>query len=189
MLDKYNEFIQEVNYWQEILPVLYTNNPKIVELAFLKIYVKFEQFFIESFVHYATGGEGENHYQPIRRLAFADATHLEKIVKKIEHEYIDIKRIEQIADAVFVANNPFSQFFNDAQAKPLFTKMTTIRNFLAHESRESKVKYDKLIVQAYNLSAYDEPYLFLSKENFRHYYSFTEILKNFANIIIGRIII
>jgi hypothetical protein len=184
MQNKYDEFIAEIILWETELPALLVSNPKIIELAFLKIYVKFEQLLIEAFVHYATGGEGKNGYKPIRRLEFSDITHLEKVVKKTTDEFIDVKRIKQIARSVFDDNNPFTKFFDDAQADPLFQKMTVIRNYLAHESNDSRSKYNVSIMNAYNISVYEEPYTFLSKENSKYYNLFVTTLKNYAGVIL-----
>lgn len=178
MQNKYNELIAEIDLWQNQLPALLLSNPKIIELAFLKIYVKFEQFLIEAFVHYAIGGEGKNSYKPVRRLAFSDITHLSKILKA-DGEFIDIKRIQKVADAIFDNFNPFTKFFTDANSQTDFYNMTIVRHFLVHESNESKKKYITIIN-----TSFEEPCVFLSKENQKFYKKYVTTLKNYAGIIL-----
>ena len=64
----------EISYWQSILPK--TNNPKLLELAFFKIFIKFEKFASDLFIHYSIGNSSIEGYCPIRTLCFLDDTHL-----------------------------------------------------------------------------------------------------------------
>lgn len=151
---------EEIDYWQNIFK---SSNSQDVfyELSFFKIFVKFEQFMISAFIHYATGGISSTNYKPARKLEFESLSHLEGVFIIESKKYLIEKpeSIEQLAKHIFKENeNPFESIFNDSQFNDNINYMRSIRNYIAHGSEESLKRYTKLI----NINnSYNEPYQYL----------------------------
>lgn len=128
------ELLDEISKW---LPLIQIDND-LIEYAFLKIYIKFEKLLVSLIKLYATGNSSIQGYSPNRRLTFQDEIHFKKTLK-INFLSID-EDIIRVISSVFESNNPFT-FFLDSSDQEFFNKMKIIRNFLAHESIESKEKY------------------------------------------------
>ncbi len=155
--DKLKEFINECN--QNLSPSL----PLLYEASFFKIYVKFEVYLANIFEEYCVGIESSKGYCPQRKLAFSDKEHLRAILKG-DKQYVDyIKKIEALSKHIFV-DNPFNIIFDVADNSTMFNQMTALRNYIAHESGESKLKYIKTCLGNGN---FIEPSEYLLKENRR----------------------
>lgn len=172
--------------WQNLVQA----NAEIYDLAFFKIFVKFEGFLVIAFKEYICGN-GTASYTPERRLLFEDFNHFEKLVKSNNKgNFIDyLNLIEKFSKEVFVdEKNPFDLLFADATHRPLYDKMRIIRNHIAHESYESQTKYHRFVLSNQN---FIEPNTHLQKvcPGTRHTY-FTEyinLIENVSAIIVNPI--
>lgn len=140
-----SELKQEIYKWQNIFQNQNINDD-LYELAFFKIFIKFERLLSVSFERYVTGQAGKNGILPKRKLNFIDDSHLKKILKCnggksfVEH----IKIIRDFSDCFFDdASNPFDIIKTDPIYSNIFSEMVSIRNFIAHESNEAREKYIK----------------------------------------------
>lgn len=134
--DELKAFISECN--KKLSPDI----PLLYEASFFKIYVKFEVYLANIFEEYCVGNESGKWYCPQRKLAFLDKEHLRAILKG-EKQYVDyIKKIEALSKHIFI-DNPFNIIFDVADNNTIFNQMTTLRNYIAHESGESRQKYIK----------------------------------------------
>ncbi|MFW2566454.1 hypothetical protein ACN5O4_07680 [Aliarcobacter butzleri] len=124
----------EINYWNNIFASNHSQDI-FYELSFFKIFVKFEQFMISAFIHYATGGKSNTNYKPIRKLEFESLSHLEGVFIIESKKYLIEKpeSIEQLSKHIFKEDeNPFEMIFNDSQFNDNIKSMRSIRNYIAH---------------------------------------------------------
>lgn len=154
-----NSFVlDEINYWNEILAT--NDNPKLLELAFFKIYIKFEKFTSDLFIFYSTGQNSSFDFCPERKLPFIDDTHLNNVIGNKNRAYINyFENITDLSEHIFV-NNPFEIITTDVNYSGEFNNMKILRNYIAHESLSSKKKYVQSLL---NNRDFIEPHEFLSK--------------------------
>lgn len=176
--DELKTFIEECN--QNLSPSV----PLLYEASFFKIYVKFEVYLANVFEEYCVGIESSKGYCPQRKLAFADKEHLRAILKG-DKQYVDyIKKIEGLSRHIFI-DNPFNIIFDVADNNTIFNQMTALRNYIAHESGESKVKYIKTCL---GNGDFIEPSVYLLKRNRRtsksNYTIFVEKIIEISELIL-----
>lgn len=169
----YKVLKSEIAHWKNIIQ----KNDKLYDVAFFKIFVKFEGFLITVFKVYVSGNYSAQ-FKPERRLNFEDIEHFEKIVKSNgKSSYVDyLNLIEEFSRQVFVTNrNPFDCVFNDANINDVYKKMRLVRNHIAHESDESRVKYVRTVISN---QSYIEVNDFLKKRvsKKKSYSNFTEYI-------------
>ncbi|MBC1247360.1 hypothetical protein [Listeria booriae] len=173
------DILNEIDKWDKLLK----SNNDFLEIAFFKIFVKFENFIVEMILQYASGEASSENYLPIRRLDFDDPEHLKNT---IDTKYLDVSdKTKSLVDQIFDNNNPFSFFF-DCQEATFFDSLRSVRNYIAHESRESKEKYRK---KALFNKAHIEPNAYLSKrykaeDITSNYTKFIELVKSYSELII-----
>lgn len=115
----------------------------LYEASFLKIFVKFERYLSEMFELYCIGSQSSKGYIPRRKLEFQNAEHLRAVLRDGNKNYVDyIDKIQKVSGHIFI-KNPFSVIFEEATNSTLFNKMVCMRNYIAHESPESRKKYIK----------------------------------------------
>lgn len=154
----YDNLLIDIAHWQSMIQ----NNTAIYDLAFFKIFVKFEGYLITVFKEYICG-KSSTGYTPECKLMFDNLSHFERLIKSNSKgtfiDYLNI--IENFSKEVFNQNkNPFDCVFADGDLKPLYLKMRYIRNHIAHESSESKHTYHKKVLS--NL-VFEEPNQHLQK--------------------------
>lgn len=153
--DELKRYIRECN--QNLSPSL----PILYEASFFKIYVKFEVFLSDVFENYCVGIKSDKEYCPERKLKFEDKEHLRAVLRG-DRQYIEyIKKIESLSKYIFV-DNPFNVLFDVADNLTLMNQMIALRNYIAHESGESRVKYIKTCL---GNGQFIEPYEYLLKRN------------------------
>lgn len=179
--------INEIEYWNNEISALKGKESVIYEIALFKIFVKLEVFLSELFVYYSTGNEGNNGYVPMRKLNFEDESHLRGVLKSGNSPYIDyLDKIINISKHIFQnKKDPFELIFSDASYFVYYNQMKTLRNYIAHESEESKRKYIKEVL---GNKDFTEPYKYLSKINKKysktHYTIYTEKIKEITEILL-----
>lgn len=178
-MDENELLINEINKWDGLLK----NNIDFIEMAFFKIFVKFENFVIEMIIQYATGTQSSKGYIPERRLKFDDVKHLKDT---IDTDYIDLgPKTKKLVAQIFHQNNPFSHFFDSAESD-FFEKLRSVRNYIAHESLEAKEKYKR---SALFNREFIEPKEYLQgwdrkQRHISRYGKFIELVKNYSEFIL-----
>lgn len=173
MNEKRKELLAEICKWQDKIIA----DDENLEMAFFKVFVKFENFLTDAIMKYATG-EYENQKKVKRRLEFADSEHL---MKTIRMDYLDTGlTTRKLVNQLFKSDNRISFFFN-SEHNDFFEKMKALRNYIAHESEESKRNY---IRKTLNNHDYMTPSEFLKYKNRggseSQYSKFIEIVKIYS---------
>ena len=135
--------IEEIEFWKtKISP----SNPEILELAFFKVFIKFEKFISDIFILYSTGKKSCESYCPKRKLNFLDEEHLNAIIKKENKSFINhFEAVLKLSEHIF-EDNPFEIISTDMNFCSDILNMKTIRDYIAHESNHSRKLYcDRLL--------------------------------------------
>lgn len=184
MLDN-SELIDEITKWENILENDKTTyNDELYEIAFFKIFIKFEKFLSVCFEEYCVGNGTTDEYCPNRKLNFIDRNHLIKVMKPVNRSFINHIDTIKISDCFFDdEDNPFDIITIDPTYSGIFDQMKKIRNFIAHESDEAKTKYSGIMNN--NFKPVCE---FLSTkkkgESISNYTYYTEAIKDISNYIL-----
>lgn len=135
MSEKREELMNEITKWQTKI----SEDEIFLELAFFKVFVKFENFLTDIIIDYATGAVS-NPSKVERRLNFVDREHFKRTTSL---NYLDTsEKTRTLVDQLFTDDNKISFFFNSSDNE-FFEKMKALRNYIAHESFESRNKYIK----------------------------------------------
>ena len=182
------ELIDEINKWKTILSSNNFNN-QIIELAFFKIFVKFEKLLTKSFIQYAIGKRSKSNFRPKRKLGFKNINHLENILSSPYSNFIDYPKIlVRKAENIFYDNqNPFDVLFSDSKFADNYRKMQIIRNHIAHESPESAAKFFNKVLNSYGIHEQMNVSTFLNKKtkNGNSYYSlYIKIIRDYSKILL-----
>lgn len=149
--------VNEIEYWKQLLQA--NSNPELIELAFFKIFIKFEKLISDIFIKYSIGEKSDFEFCPKRKLNFIDEDHLNKIIKKNNTSFINhYESILNLSEHIFI-NNPFEIISTSANYSSEIRKMKIIRDYIAHESSHSKSKYETNVTNRKNL----KPHEFLNK--------------------------
>lgn len=166
------DLLSEIEKWNTHFGLNTNIDNVIYELAFFKIFIKFEKFLSDTFECYATGTPSIHNYCPDRRLNFDDLEHLNKVIKKDNSFINHFDVIKNISDCFFT-NNPFEIIKSDANYSSTVNTMKYIRNYIAHESTTARNKYVKNVL---NDRGFIEPYEHLlsikrsTNKSFYNYY-------------------
>lgn len=180
------DLIDEIQRWNTVFASTSAIDNSLYELAFFKIFIKFEKFLSDSFENYAIGNVSIHGYCPIRRLNFDDLTHLNKVIQKKERSFINhFEVIKNISDCFFT-DNPFDIIKTDPTYTTIINQMKVIRDYIAHESSAARNKY---IVNILNNRPFVEPYqhLLSSKRGsgLSYYTFYINSIQNISNFIIN----
>lgn len=172
-------------YIQKLSTNLESNNTLLYEIAFVKIYVKFEKFLSLIFTKYCLGQESAKGYKPRRKLEFKDDVQLKAILKNDNRSYIDyLKKIESLSKHIF-EDNPFSIIFETSDSS-LFDSMIILRNYIVHESYESRKKFEDTCIHRNDSTIEAGDYLLNVKRgtNRTNYDIFIEKIKQISELIL-----
>ncbi|MDY0139268.1 MAG: hypothetical protein RBR50_06190 [Candidatus Izemoplasmatales bacterium] len=177
-----NEINNEIHLWNEYLK----ERDDVIELAFFKIFVKFEKFLVDIFVKYSTGVTSSQGYIPIRKLEFVDEKHLIEVTMPSNKDYLELNdRFISLVENVLDTSNPISLFFSSAD-RYFYDKLRYMRNYIAHESSSS---YNKYIKHTLNNGEYISPKEFLLKKKSKtnpktNYSAFIEMVQLYSKKIL-----
>lgn len=165
------------------------NIPELYEIFFFKVYVKFEVYLSQIFEAYAVGMSSGKGYCPNRKLNFIDKEHLRAVLKG-DKQYMDyIKKIESLSRHIFV-DNPFDLIFQVEDNNTVFNQMISLRNYIAHESPESKKRFVDTCLGG---GQFVEPHRYLTKINKRksksNYTIYMEKILEISELILEKPII
>lgn len=154
MSKKRTEIINEINKWQTKVAA----DTGFLEIAFFKIFVKFENFITDVIFDYATKA-AVNESKVKLRIEFSDRDHFKKVTGL---KYLDTgAKTKELVDQIFTNSNNISVFFSSEDSQ-FFEEMKLLRNYIAHESEESKRKYLNKTLNTY--SGFMEPNDFLKSK-------------------------
>jgi hypothetical protein len=162
-MDSFNDFIEEISLWKDSLG----DSNSRYDLAFLKIYIKFEVLMSDIFLLYASGKPSEFGFTPQRRLSFDSEEHIRKIFSygKSYTDYLSLIEKHNIYKEIFTPDtDPFNLIFSDPVFNTEFMKMRLLRNYITHESKESKYLYESKVLKTYSWNSYLHPSDFLQKK-------------------------
>lgn len=186
MLDN-SELINKITKWENILENNKTTyNDELYEIAFFKIFIKFEKFLSVCFEEYCVGNETTDGYCPNRKLNFIDINHLKKVIKHQSQTFINHIDFIKISDCFFDdSDNPFDIIRIDPTYNGIFDQMKKIRNFIAHESDEAKSKYSEIMNNNFKPVC---KFLSTKKKgkSISNYTYYTEAIKKISNYILGK---
>jgi len=184
MIVSNDKLLLKIEEWNDKV----SKDNSISDIALLKIFIEFEKFLTNSFISYTLGKKGNNSFSPKLRLIFDDKEHLEGLLKcnKAYIEYIE--KIQEVRKFIFDDSScPFNKVFSTAEFETLFKQIKILRNFIAHESEESKEKYKKNVLRANGISTYREVHTFLmdinKKKNIPYYTIYINFFKFYSEII------
>lgn len=152
------ELIDEIDKWNDIFSTSSSFDNSIYELAFFKIFIKFEKFLSDSFENYAIGNVSVHGYCPTRRLNFDDISHLNKVIKKENKSFVNHYEVIKSISDCFFTDNPFEIIKTDPNYSNIINQMKVIRDYIAHESDSAKSKY---ITNVLNNRPFVEPHVHL----------------------------
>ena len=174
------DFYTKLNEWKT-----WANTNNQYDIGLLKIWINFEKFYSEIFLIYSLGGASEDGFSPTRRLCFDEDKQFYAFVKNPNSSFIDYtKQIPALSPFIF-SYNPFDIFITDSIYKPVFLEVTRIRNYIAHESAESKNKLKSLPQFSEDYIDNLNSYLMLRKNNTREsiFTYYVDRIKEMAEII------
>ncbi len=135
------DLIDEIRRWNTLFVASSTVDSSLYELAFFKIFIKFEKFLSDSFENYAIGNLSIHGYCPSRRLNFDDLEHLNKVLKKNDRAFVNHFEVIKTISDCFFSDNPFDIIKTDPNYSNIIKDMKIIRDYIAHESNSAKNKY------------------------------------------------
>jgi hypothetical protein len=179
-----NNLLIKIDEWRTELG----NSEKHIHFAFLENFIEFEKFLTISFLNYALGEEGKDEYKPTRRIEFSDKEHFEGLLK-CDKKYIDyIKKIQEVKRFIFHEDScPFNKVFSSAEFMSHFKQMQVIRNYITHQSEESKNQYIKKVLEPNGIPTFIKVDTFLKRINRQqsvsNYSIYIESLKFHSEVI------
>ena len=173
-----NDIESSINEWTN-----WANENENYDIALLKIWIVFEKYLGEVFLNYSLGNPSEQGGYPQLKLQFEDENHFNAFMMEGTKKYIDyISKIEKLSQHSF-RQNPFDIFLSDGDKKNKFAQLRALRNYIAHESGESKRKITSLIFNN-NESRFVEPKIYLKnipRGSSKSYYTiYTECISEIA---------
>lgn len=177
------DFNKQIDYWNDWLANQKEEERKY-DLSFFKIWIIFERFLVDIVISYSCGLPSERGFIPKQKLKFLDESHFNYFFKK--NTYVDyISVIENYSEQIFV-DNPFQIITILTPYHDYYLKMKVIRNYIAHESFESRVRYLSVFFGSDESKLLD-PNEYLSKFNKRsgltNYFVFVNAIKEMAEYI------
>jgi len=167
-----DEFYKEIDAWKEDAIA------NRYDLAFLKIYIKYEVFLSELLMLYALGQKSPKGFKPKRRLCFKNEEHIRKVFS-LGRRYVDFLGLinkQKVYSLLFsTRTDPFTCIFEDSVYPIELGKMKYLRNYIAHESREAKELYVSKVLKPSGVSLFEEPNDFLQRVKYKirkSYYSY-----------------
>ena len=179
-----SDLIDEIAKWNEILTT--KSNKDLYELAFFKVFIKFEKFLSDAFENYSIGLQSDYGYCPERILNFIDVDHLYKIIKKDNKSYVNhYESIKNLSNCIF-QDNPFEILTTDANYSTDINNMKTLRDYIAHESSSARNRFIKSLL---NNKSFISPNEFLLKKkkilNISNYTHYTNIMMEISGYLIN----
>ena len=115
-----------------------------LESRFFKIFVKFEVFLSNMFINYCIGLPSSKGYNAYRQLEFLDRVHLNNFLRGPATPYINYVNKIKLSKYIFKTGcKPFDVILATTYADD-YNQIKTIRDYIAHESMESRSDYTSI---------------------------------------------
>lgn len=179
-----DDLLAKIEEWSSEISI----DDKHIHFALLEIFIEFEKFLTNSFIVYALGGKGKNNFAPILRVEFEDKEHLLGFIK-CNNQYIDyIKKIQEVKEFIFQIDTcPFNKIFSTSEFTTYFKEIQILRNFIAHQSQESKDKYQRKVLRPKGINNYILAKTFLQRinrqQNISYYSIYVKAIIFYSEII------
>lgn len=170
------KFKEQIDFWSEWANC---ENNQRYDISLMKIYVQFEKFISELFIDYCLGKQSEKKYEPNRLLEFNNLDQLNKVLCYNSNHINYVKVIEHISGNLFDPD-PFDILKTDSIYVNSIREVFLIRNFVAHESIESKGKYIKTCLKGEYIEPSD--YLLLHHKKKTGPSNFTTYCKDLLDV-------
>jgi hypothetical protein len=139
-----------------------SRNENRFDVALFKIWIRMELFLRDIFISYCINTSSERGYLPQTKIRFQNEEQLNAFLREGSRKYIEyLDKIEKLSKYIF-DDNPFDALFLDATNKDTYEQIKAIRNHIAHESGESRLKYINKCLHG-DESRYIDPHIFLLK--------------------------
>lgn len=192
--DFFHEVSNEIKKWEELIGKE-PNNEVLYELAFFKIYLKFEKVYVNAFIeimcntHIYKGNKINYRILPL----FTDdekneRTPFETFLKSISGSsyYLSIDKISDLHKEFMFEPNPFFTIHSDVNYQSKLRDMVIIRNFFAHESQDAKKKY--ITHFNYDSDKFESPSILLRTKlkgrNITRLSSYIKTIEDIINLIV-----
>ena len=134
MVVRKSEILENIDTW-----VIWASEKEIYDVALLKIWIQFEKYLGQLFTSYCLGNKSETGFQPQLKLRFQDESQFNAFMRERNKTYIEyVGKIESLSKHIF-ETNPFDIILA-TDYKIDFEQMKYLRNYIAHESEESRRK-------------------------------------------------
>jgi hypothetical protein len=178
-----DELRNEINNWKQLLQN--NGNNQLIELAFFKIFIKFEKFISQIFVDYSVGKQSSSGYIPERKLLFSDETHLNYFLKKENKAFINHYQIALELSAHIFIVNPFEILTTDANFSSEVLRMKFLRDYIAHESQHSEQNYKaKVLSNHHDMKPYEFLHKVRNNTNMTNYSFFIKLMIDSSEYLI-----
>ncbi|TCB75187.1 hypothetical protein [Acinetobacter sp. ANC 4177] len=179
--------LAEIEKWEVIFTSQSHIDNSLYELAFFKIFIKFEKFLSDCFEMYSIGKKSIYGYSPKRKLEFIDLDHLYKVLKKQNTSFINHYDVIKNTSECFFIDDPFSIINKDANYTTIINEMKTLRDYIAHESNSARNKYETKVL---NNKGFIEPFEHLKrnhrKKNISYYTYYIKSIIEISKFIINQ---
>ncbi len=180
MVIRKSEILENIDTW-----VRWASEKKIYDIALLKIWIQFEKYLGQLFTSYCLGDKSETGFQPLLKIQFQDESQFNAFMREGNKTYIEyLGRIEVLSKHIFEIN-PFDIILA-TDYKTDFEQMKYLRNYIAHESEESRRKLLNKCFDGQEAN-FKEPndYLgsFIKSENKIYFTYYTERIKNIIELL------
>jgi hypothetical protein len=162
----------------------------IFELAFLKIFIAWEQFLENTFIRYMCGASSLSGKKLAR---IVSVKHLDDALRVIcgERPYADWATVEIVVDRAnrfFDSGEPYATPLQSAAAE--LTNIRRIRNHIVHHSSKSREDFNKLLVSTYGfrpqgMTAGRFLRRYLNVHGQQHIQEYAKTLESLAKMIIS----
>jgi len=119
----------------------------ITELAFLQLFLAWEDFLEETFIRYMCGGKTESGYSPRLRLEAQNMNHALELLKGSRQyvDWVESREIQNRARIFFEEGGPYQSAIDGAITE--LNHLKIIRNRIAHRSKSAEHQFDELTRQ------------------------------------------
>lgn len=158
------------------------------DIALFKIWISFEKFLSDLFIQYSLGLPSEKEYFPKLNIQFKSEEQFNAFMREGNKQYIEyIDRITKLSKHIFEVN-PFDSILSDSIYQPAMEEIKALRNYIAHESGESRRKLLNTCFSG-NEKNFLEPndYLKSKEKNTKKSYFtyYTDCIKEMTEILIS----
>lgn len=180
-MESYNELKQQIDFWCEWS---INDTSGRFDIALFKIWVKFEKFLSIVFVNYSLQISLHGSYRPRLKITFQNEEQFNAFLRDGSKRYIEYyKKIKNLSKFIF-EDNPFAILYEDIEISDVVSKVIAVRNYVAHESEESKSKY---VNECLNGKPFIDPNDYLrelkEEQNVSNFTSFIDSIKFAADHI------